>query len=238
MTNRSLTLRARMTAPTTGIITAIYGGYDTPSPLPPDHGFDQAVLVTDTPVAVAGWDVVVEPYSDAFHPRLKAKVPKCMPQAYLGTTGSVWIDGAYRVRPGSGFRRAVDEHLTRHELVAWAHPDRATRPDAYAEARFTHDHYSHKYEPRHRLLEQAAHYRAQGLPERSGLYAAGTVARHHTPRVNTLGADWLLEQFTWTVQDQVSLPYVAWAAALDVGTWCHEQWANPWLDWHGHRDET
>lgn len=223
---------------TTGVITAVYGGYDEPKPLPADHGFDRAVLVTDRDTDAPGWDVIVEPRPE-LHPRLAAKVPKCLPWAYLDTDRAAWIDGAYALAPAVGFREAVDERLDLGaDVVAFRHPDRASRPDAYAEARFTHDHYHGKYEPRQRLLDQADHYRTLGYPEASGLYACGVLAYARSATTHRFGRRWLAEQATWTVQDQVSFPFVAWKHAIRLGTWAHEQWSNPWLTWHAHRDES
>jgi hypothetical protein len=214
---------------TTALVTAVYGGYDTPKPLPADHGFDDAVFVTDRPVEVEGWRVVVDPRPDA-HPRLAAKRPKCLPWEYVIADRSVWIDGAYAV-VSNDFRRAVDSHLDRHPLVVWTHPEQREGP--WAEANFCCSWDKYRDWP---VLEQATHYREQGLPDDYGLWACGTVARRHDAAERELGAAWMAEMDRWGIQDQVSLPFLLWQRDRKPGTWDVPQWSNPWLQWFAHHD--
>ena len=213
----------------TAIITATYGGYDAPKPLPPGHGFDAAVYVTDTPVEVEGWTVVIEP-SD-LHPRLAAKAAKCAPWRYVDADQSVWIDGAYEL-VSTDFRAAVDHHLDIGSLVVWNHPE--PRRCLYAEADFCRGWPKYRDWP---IREQVEHYRAEGMPEGYGLWACGTVARRHTPDQQELGEAWLAEQMRWSIQDQVSLPFLLWQRGLKPETWRSHQWGNPWLTWRPHRDD-
>ena len=195
------------------LVSAVYGGYDAPKPLPPDHGFDDAVLVTDVVDCEAdGWRVVVAPSS--LHPRLAAKRPKMLPWEFVDADASVWIDGAYHVNAGGGLRAAADRNLARHDLVVSEHWE--DRDDAYAEAEFCRAWPKYRDWP---LAEQTAHYSWAGLPRGSGLWACGTVARQHTPQQMALGAAWLAECHAWTIQDQVSFPYVCWRAGVTPGTW-------------------
>jgi hypothetical protein len=214
---------------TTAIITATYGGYDAPKPLPADHGFDVAVYVTDVPVEVEGWTVVVEP--STLHPRLAAKTAKCAPWRYVDADASVWIDGAYSVASPQ-FRDAVDEHLAQAPFVVWEHPE--DRDCLYAEAVFCRDWPKYRDWP---IRAQTDHYRATGMPEHYGLWACGTVARRHTAEQRELGEAWLTEQHRWSIQDQVSLPFLLWQRDLLPATWGHPQWSNPWLAWSSHRDD-
>jgi hypothetical protein len=214
---------------TTAIVTAIYGGYDTPKPLPDWHGFDDAVFVTDCPVDVPGWRVVVEP-REGVHPRLAAKRAKCLPWEYVDTDRSVWVDGSYAL-VAEGFREATDEHLDRHSLVVWTHPEPRTGP--WQEAHFCHSWDKYRDWP---IIEQAHHYRDAGLPEDYGLWACGTVARRHDAAERELGAAWLAEIDRWGIQDQVSLPFVLWQRGRLPGVWNVPQWGNPWLLWCSHHD--
>ena len=118
--------------PVTALVSAIYGGYDQPHPLPDGHGFADAVLVTDQRVEVDGWRVVVED-RPGLHPRMAAKAAKCMPWRYTDEPASLWLDGAFEVAPG--LAAIVDEHLADADLVAWRHP--SGRLDAAQEAEFS-----------------------------------------------------------------------------------------------------
>ena len=211
----------------TAIVTSIYGRYDVPKPLPADHGFDDAVFVTDVELDVPGWRTLVVP-SD-FHPRMAAKRPKCVPWEFTDADCSVWIDGAYAVR--GAFREVVDRHLADADLVVGEHPE--PRADAFEEAAFCSAWLKYRDWP---LSAQIAAYGRAGLPAGSGLWACGTVARRHTTKQMVLGYDWLTECHAWSIQDQVSFPFVCWRAGVVPATW--EEPVSSWLDWYAHRDES
>jgi len=207
------------------LLTAIHGGFDSVKPLPAGHGFDDAVLVTDVPDAqVPGWRVLHRP--SGLPPRLAAKRPKMLPWEYVDADASVWIDGSYGVDDWM-FREAVEAHLAEDDLVVSRHWE--DRDDVAAEAEFCWSWPAYKDQP---LREQVAHYRAQGLPAPSGLYACGTVARRHTPQQMALGAAWLAECHAWSIQDQLSFPYVCWRAGVTPGTWRVP--VSTWLTHHAH----
>ncbi len=214
----------------TTLVSAVYGGYDQVRPLPPDHGFDQAVLVTDRPVDTAGWEVVVEP-RPGVPPRLAAKRAKCLPWLYVDDPQVLWLDASFEVLPGAGLRSVVDEHLTDSDLVAWRHP--SGRVDAYQEAEFSLRVPEYQAEP---LRAQTAAYEAEGLPRGSGLWEVGFHARRRTPATLDQGAAWLDEIERWSIQDQVSFPYACWLTGAWPSDWrAASQWVCGWVRWHGHR---
>lgn len=217
----------------TTLITAIFGGYDQPKALPGDHGFDAAILVTDSPVFVEGWQVVVLPSDET--PRLTAKRPKAEPWRWTDDDRTLWVDGSFEVLPGGGLRRAVDEHLADGDLVAWRHPYRV---DVYEEAVYSAAYVKYA-SAADDLKRQADDYQAAGLPPASGLYECGMIARRHTQAVQLHGAAWLQQMRKYTLQDQVSFPFVCWARGVEVTPWrAHTHWDCGWVRWHPHRDET
>ena len=207
-------------------ICAVYGGYDLIPPVP--DGFDDCVLVTDVPVRT-GWRNVVVP-SDA-HPRLAAKVPRCLPDDFTSCEASVWMDGSAHIRDGR-FAALVRERLLTDELVLWAHPE--DRDCLYQEAAHCWDWPKYATEP---LREQVAAYRAEGMPEHFGLWATGCVARRHTPAMRALGEAWLEENRRWSIQDQVSLPYLLWRSGIRPGSFGVDQLDNDLVDWVPHADQ-
>lgn len=215
---------------TTALVSGVFGGYDAIRPLRADHGFDDAVLVTDCEVDAPGWRVIVDPLPGA-HPRLAAKRPKCEPWRYTDADCSVWIDGAYEV-VSPGFRDAADEHLARGDLFVFEHPENRDGP--WAEAHFCHSWVKYRDWP---LLAQVEHYRAAGLPDDAGLWALGCMARRHTAAQRELGEAWWAEQQRWGIQDQVSFPFLMWERRITPGVWSAQQWSNPWVRWHSHRDD-
>lgn len=208
------------------IVTAVFGGFDRPRALPADHGFDDAVLVTDNPdLSPDGWRVIVEPASD--QPRLAAKRAKLTPWHYVDTDASVWIDGSCEVTGGL-FRAWLDEHPPA-DLIAWRHPE--PRDCLFSEAVYCQDWPKYAREP---IRDQTMRYRAAGMPEHFGLYAAGTLLWRHTEAAKKFGAAWLAEQELGSIQDQVSLPYLLWSCPINFATFDGHEYANPYLRWHAH----
>ena len=207
-------------------VCAIYGGYDLIPPVP--EGVDDAVLITDVPVR-SGWRNVVEP-SDA-HPRLAAKRPRCRPDLYTDCDASLWMDGSIHVLDDR-FIHLVREKLSDHELVLWDHPE--DRDCFLQEARHCHDWGKWPDEP---LLEQAAHYVHEGMPEHFGLWATTCIARRHTPSMRQLGDSWLNELLRWSIRDQVSLPYLLWREGLRPATFGIDQLENDMVAWVPHAQE-
>jgi hypothetical protein len=207
-------------------VCAIYGGYDLIPPVP--EGVDDAVLITDVPVR-SGWRNVVEP-SDA-HPRLAAKRPKARPDLYTDCEASLWMDGSIHVSDGA-FIAQVRTLLQDHELVLTDHPE--DRDCAYQEAEHCWDWPKYRDEP---LREQVAQYRSEGMPEHFGLWAAGCIARRHTVAMRTFGDAWLAEMQRWTIQDQVSLPYLLWRDDVRFGTFGIDQLDNPFFTVMAHAQE-
>ena len=210
-----------------GLITAVYGGYDHLRALPDGHGFADAVCVTDDPQLQAhGWRMIVEPTS--LPPRLAAKRPKFLPFEYLTTSSAVWIDAAFSLREGRFHDFAV-EHLERHEFVVWQHPE--PRNCLYQEAAYCQDWPKYAREP---IRRQTAHYRELGMPEHFGLFAAGTLGWRDTESMREFGAAWLAECHEWSIQDQVSLPFLLWRLNVTPGIWQAHEFANDMLDYHQH----
>ena len=207
-------------------VCAIYGGYDLIPPVP--EGVDDAVLVTDVPVR-SDWRNVVEP-SDV-HPRLAAKRPKARPDLYTHCEGSLWIDGSAYVLSDQ-FVPLVREKLVEHELILWEHPE--DRNCLVEEAAVCQDWPQYRSEP---LRGQVSHYLSLGMPRNFGLWAAGSIARRHSVQMARFGDAWLEEMERWTIQDQVSLPFVLWNQGIDPGTFGLPQFDNDLITWLPHRHE-
>ena len=207
-------------------VCAIYGGYDLIPPVP--MGVDDAVLITDVPVR-SGWRNVVEP-SDA-HPRLAAKRPRCRPDLYTDCEASLWMDGSVHVLD-ERFIQLVRSKLEQHEFALWNHPE--DRDCFLQEAEHCHDWPKYRDGP---LLAQAQHYLSEGMPEHFGLWATGSIARRHTPRMAALGDAWLEEMERWTIQDQVSLPYLLWRDGIVPGTFGIDQFDNDMVVIMAHAEE-
>jgi hypothetical protein len=207
-------------------VCAIYGGYDLIPPVP--DGFDDCVLVTDHPVRT-GWRNIVEP--SGLHPRLAAKRPRVRPDLYTDCEASVWMDGTAHLQDDR-FAALSRRKLQEYELVVWDHPE--DRNCFLQEAEHCFDWPKYRDGP---LLEQADHYRRQGMPLEFGLWATGCIARHHTERMRVFGDAWLAEMERWTIQDQVSLPYLVWKQSIRIGTFGLDQLDNDLVAWVPHAED-
>jgi len=204
------------------LITASYGALDPVRDLPDSHGFDEAICVTDRADLVGdGWRAFVDPRDE--HPRLAAKRPKMLPWLYTDCDAAVWLDASFQIT-SSRLRWWVDQHLARETFVVWRHPE--GRIDFADEAAVCQDWAKYREYP---MRQQVQHYLRQGMPRGWGLFACGTIGWVFTPHVKRLGAQWYDEQIRWSVQDQVSLPYLLWRSGLPFGTWQANQYDNPYL---------
>lgn len=195
--------------------TAIHGGYDQLKPHPDHPDVDRWICHTDdSRLSCDGWETIVE-MSPSRHPRLAAKWRKCHPP---DTDCSIWIDGSISLT--ADWIDAAVAALDDADMFLHRHPDR-TSILAEAEVSATMTKYAGLP-----VLAQAHHYIDNwGYPD-VGLWAAGMIARRHTPTVLQMGAAWFAECEHWTYQDQISLPpllarYNIEPAAADGSIWDH-----------------
>jgi hypothetical protein len=185
-------------------------------------GFDDVVCVTDTASGIGGgWRVHVEPREE--HPRLAAKRPKMMPWLFTDCDAAVWLDASFEV-VNPKFGDWSREHLERNDFVVWVHPEGRVDIRQEVEVCWFFDKYKD-----YPLREQLAHYVADGMPEMWGLYAGGTVGWRFTDEAKALGEAWYAENVRWSIQDQVSLPYLLWSTGKPFGIWSANEYQNDFL---------
>lgn len=208
------------------IITAIYDGYDTLKPVPPQqHSDTEWICVTDKPIDDdSGWQVIVEPRPGQ-HPNVAAKRPKMLPWEYTDAHYSIWIDASFRVISDAFAHQAMQ--LAR-PIAQFSHP---WRDCIYSEAEASKalaKYAGLAIDQQMRMYESCfAH------PKHWGLWATGAIARMHCPEVRELGEKWLRDCQEWTYQDQLSQAVHLRALGLRPERFPGTHINNPWLSYEG-----
>jgi hypothetical protein len=214
---------------TLALVTSIYGDYDTLTDPPEQEGVTDYVAIVDRHHAnVNRWRQVIQPRHH-MHPRLAAKVAKCRPDWFTDCSRTVWIDGGARLLHHGAAQWAADHG----PFAQFVHPQRDDVTDE-AEVSAGMAKYANQ-----RVLEQAAHYKAEGLPDHFGLWATGMIVRDNTftSPGRLMGDAWLVEQIRWTYQDQLSWPFLLWRSAFRPVALDGNLWGNPHISFTGHSSE-
>lgn len=213
------------------IISAIYGDYDSLSPILPQEGLSvDWVFVTDNPPKDSmGWGVIYEPRKGV-HPNRAAKRPKLFPWLYSESYSSIWIDGSFRVISS---RFAFEAIQYAKPIAQFRHPWRGC---LYEEAICTRA--IGRYAPQDELIQaQADFYKKNGHPEGWGLWATGIIARYHTKAVREMSLSWMHDIEEWSFQDQVSQAYSLRLAGLYPNLLPGDYFSSPWIEYVGHVHE-
>jgi hypothetical protein len=203
------------------VITSIMGGYDSVPPVP--RGFTEAVLVSDLPVESDWLNVVMK---TTLSPRLAAKIPKFRPDLFTTLGSSVWMDASMSEDRG-WLKPTVEKALGNSDFCLFKHPDRDSVSQEVMVSQAMR-----KYES-FPLRAQLEHYSDNGFPDNVGLFACGVIARNHTQKNQDFGNAWLAENVLWSIQDQVSFPYLAWKLGLQCSVFKEDLWNGP-LAWKNH----
>lgn len=167
------------------------------------------------------YDIKVCSYDDsnyygrqqALHPRMKGKIPKMLDWMHEEADFYIWIDSKFKI-VSEMFVSEMVSKLEDFDICLFRHPDRSNIKD---EAEFVvncMDQGSKYLIERYReepISEQAAHYLSDPLFKDENLFAMGLFAyskRIVSDRQNNIMKDWFFHNTYWTVQDQISFPYL------------------------------
>ena len=226
------------------ILSALYGPYEWPKPVPPDLGVPALMMTDDPDLEAPGWTTCVVtdhlvkldgyrgelPWTDpaATVDMMRHKFWKCHPHMAFRHAGIpdpdviIWLDASMTITAES----FVDKCLAALGDDDWSVTPHPWRGCIYDEASFS------AHLPRYHLLSlalQADFYRSFHPPS-WGLFATGASTRRMTPLVKEIGEQWWHECCRWTHQDQVSLPVLfrlyeekglKWNASMPWWQWWH-----------------
>lgn len=186
------------------VYTAIAGDYESLKQAPLVDDVDCIAFVDrpfdpEWPIA-AGWELRPMEFHAPTH-RMRAKFYKVFPTAVLPEYDrSVWTDASVEWH-GPWF---IEQLLRQpsQDLLMLAHPERDC---IYDEAVASLGMPKYDGEP---LLDQVAMYWRARHPRHWGLWAGTVIKREHNDLVHDTMSDWWRHIQHWSIQDQLSLPFV------------------------------
>lgn len=192
------------------VYTACFGNHDKPAEIE-GLGPVEAHCFTDDPNFTSRTWIVHHRRPRFNQPRMDAKWYK-MSACHLfpELDASIYLDSSIVVRRGDVLVSSLLSHINYASTAFFEHPEGPRTLEEEAEFSLTMGKY--QGEP---LREQVAHYRLVGLPQGERLLAGGCIVRSHEANVSWLEKAWFDECLHWSVQDQLSLPYVLWRLKAD-----------------------
>ncbi len=194
------------------IYTAAFGDHDKPQEIYDCPEGVTLICFTDDPTLTRKtWRVILRPRVFA-HPRMDAKWYKMSACHLFPDVGrSLYIDSSIWVWDAQGFIDKCFGALSRlqrlgipAQIAFFGHPEGQTTLRGEAEHSLTMPKYAGAL-----LREQVLHYESAGFPG-GDIFAGGVIAREHHPHIAAFEKAWFDECVHWSVQDQISLPYVLW----------------------------
>ncbi len=218
---------------TVACYTALFGAYDSLKPHSAIPGVD-FIAFTDDDNLTSRTDWQVKVRRSTVHPRLAAKEYKVLgPQltTLLSYDYTIWIDASMEVTSPEFVEQALAD-IGHDRLALFRH---SWNDCLYKEASDSVDLPKYIDQP---VREQAEYYRSCGYPEHAGLWSSGCLARGRSRRLDDAMLAWMNEIERWTLQDQVSLPFVLWQHDIQPYVWPHPAPGNvnPWIMLHRHVD--
>lgn len=149
--------------------------------------------------------------------RLRSKFYKmCQHELEPSAETFLWADGSYELK--NGVCEWFSEQLGDNDVVFIQHPRNKTVKEELEDVEkgiASGEPYLTSRYKNENMREQYEHYKKLGFPD-TLLVCGGLFLRKNSPSVNQAFDDWFLENVKWTIQDQISLPYIFWKHGLKV----------------------
>lgn len=204
------------------VFTAIIGGYDQLLEPPACADCDFICFTDDAQLKSERYTII--PITARLEPIAESRRYKLLPHQFLPDYEfSLWIDGAVEITEPA-LAESVRSLLSTHDIALCTHPD---NDSVYAECERC---IQLQKDDTSILTSQIKHYRNEGLPATTGLYAGGIIARrHHAPEIRQFNEAWWGEYNQFSKRDQLSLNYLLWKLQLPVETIDHMRWEPPFF---------
>tara|TARA_B100000959_G_scaffold70666_2_gene74885 strand:- start:9306 stop:9977 length:672 start_codon:yes stop_codon:yes gene_type:complete len=168
----------------------------------------------------------------AMHPRLKAKIPKMLEWRFMEADWYVWLDSSIKITSPDIIEYILQTAgdaplcLFRHSYVnSIAEESKRVRNNLQRQIPYISKRYSG--EP---ILEQIIHYYGDSNFRDENLFGMTFFAYHRSAA--PLMQEWFNENVIWTIQDQLSFPYVLQKSGMTYSTFDgYITDPNPWFCW-------
>jgi hypothetical protein len=140
-------------------------------------------------------------------------MPKILAHKFLPKDAeySIYHDCNYQLRVSPN--EIIDLVAYEQQWASYRHPARSC---VYDEARIVMEHCP--LIPRDEVQRQIERYRAEGFPEKAGLWANGFLVRRHTPEVAALNEAWWNVFKDGCARDQLAFPVARHAMKANTRT--------------------
>jgi GR25 family glycosyltransferase involved in LPS biosynthesis len=148
--------------------------------------------------------------SKDLNPRLRAKYFRmCSHMLYPLVPFFIWVDSSIQLK--DGIIDWMKNILGDYDAVFFKH---SLRSSIVEENNYVNENmktsYLNKRYSNYDLNAQVDSYLKDGFPDKDGLIETGLFLRKNTENVNKAFEHWFIEQVKWSIQDQLSLPYILW----------------------------
>ena len=172
---------------------------------------------------------------NAMTPRLKSKIPKMLEWQNVDADWYVWMDSSLRLKPNQAdLPAAILAAAGNNPLCFFKHSggttirDEAGRVLKSMAANHTYLVKRYSGEP---IREQLVHYYGDPSFVDNKLYSSGFFAYHRNAAPMML--EWFNHNVTWSIQCQISLPYVLHKTGFQTSTFEGlVNGENPYFTWH------
>lgn len=149
----------------------------------------------------------------------------------------IWVDGSFTI-DSDGLRSWLIAQLGTADCAFFKHPERQSileEFDAVMHAITKGDEYIRIRYGNESMKAQVDSYIDEGFPVGNfPLLYGGLFIRRNLPYVNAAFDHWLIENLKWTIQDQLSLPYILWKHNLTFKVINGSSSTGPYYSNQGH----
>lgn len=149
---------------------------------------------------------------NSLHPRLKGKIPKMLDWMYNDADYYVWMDSYYTLQPNN-FSELI-KYVENHDICFSRHLHRnsiKSESDYILSKIYDNDHYLvSRYDGEPLDIQVRTYLRDESFID-NNLFSLGFFIYNKKLVANTennLMLDWFFHNCYWSVQDQISLPYL------------------------------